>query len=72
MSQNSTQTPKIQGLTPQLKRAWLKKALESQRDAIKRSRQKEMPESEIYALRTRELQQLDQIYNEISLGVDEP
>lgn len=44
-----------------LRRAWIKKSLELQRAALFRSRGKEIPGSEIYALRTKELQLLDQL-----------
>lgn len=46
------------GLT-QLDRAWIVKALASLRQSLIRSRAKEMPGSEIWALRARELDMLE-------------
>lgn len=40
---------------------WLKKACETQRHALVRSRGKEMVGSEIYALRTREIDALNEL-----------
>ena len=47
-----------------LRRAWIRKALELQRSALIRSRAKEMVGSDIYNLRTKEIEFLDNMIKE--------
>lgn len=47
----------------QLEVLWLKKSLELQKNALIRSRAKEVVGSEIYALRTREIEALQSLSN---------
>lgn len=47
-----------------LKRVWVCKSLELQKSALMRSRNKEIPGSEIYGLRTREIQFLEDLIKE--------
>lgn len=46
-------------------RNWLRKAIETQRAALVRSRTKELAGSEIYQLRTREIDALNSLYNSL-------
>lgn len=48
-----------------LEKAWLAKALETLRDKLVRNRMKEMAGSEIYALRGKEIDQVNEILNKI-------
>lgn len=48
-----------------LRKAWIKKALELQKMALIRARQKEMVGSEIYALRTKEIQMVERFIEEV-------
>lgn len=50
----------------QLEHAWLKKGLETARDKLVRNRMKEMVGSEIYALRGKEIDQVNALLNKIS------
>jgi len=49
-----------------LRRVWIKKALELQKAALMRTRGKEIPGSEIYALRTKEIQFIDGLIEEFT------
>lgn len=47
-----------------LRKIWIRKSLELQKAALMRSRGKEIPGSEIYALRTKEIQFLEKLIEE--------
>lgn len=48
-----------------LEKAWLTQSLTTQRQALTRSRAKEMTGGEIYTLRTKEIHQLEQLQTKI-------
>lgn len=48
-----------------LESQWLKQAVATQRAALTRSRNKEMAASEIYHLRTKEIEMLNVIYSKL-------
>lgn len=52
-------------VTP-LERQWIKRSVEVLRGTLVRSRAKEMQESEVYALRTREISAIDVLLNKLS------
>lgn len=60
------QQPQQQELFTGYEKQWLQKAVQTQRDQLKRSLGREIPGSEIYRLRNLEIQQLDQLKAKIS------
>lgn len=58
MAQGNLVDDKMKVELTTMERAWIKKALELQRTALLRSRMKEVPGSEIWTLRGREVEAL--------------